>query len=54
MGPVNEARVKVKLRDIRRALTAQNPPRWRAPDDSRYDRRCGAALLAHRPDAAAL
>jgi len=27
MGPVNEARVKVKLRDIRRALTAQNPPR---------------------------
>ena len=27
MGPVNEARVKVRLRDIRRALTAQNPPR---------------------------
>lgn len=27
MGPVNEARVKAKLRDVRRALTAQNPPR---------------------------
>jgi type II secretory pathway component PulM len=27
MGPVNEARVKTKLRDVRRALTAQNPPR---------------------------
>ena len=27
MGPVNEARVKVKLRDIRRALTGQTLPR---------------------------
>lgn len=27
MGPVNEARVKTKLRDVRRALTAQKPPR---------------------------
>lgn len=27
MGPVNEARVKAKLRDIRHALTGQSPPR---------------------------
>ena len=27
MGPVNEARVKAKLRDVRRALTGLDPPR---------------------------
>ncbi|HKU87817.1 MAG TPA: DUF3014 domain-containing protein [Casimicrobiaceae bacterium] len=27
MGPVNEARVKTKLRDVRRALTGAHPPR---------------------------
>jgi hypothetical protein len=27
MGPVNESRVKAKLRDIRRALTGQALPR---------------------------